>query len=450
MPPTINNNQPPPPPQPAPDMSRILANMAEMNSNFSGLGSLNGVIQGMNDRQSALESRLTQQYGLQNDFNNDQAHFNNQARSFFNNTQSQPPPIPQNYYFGGFGRGFEESSNLAGGFRPRETDNETDSNVSDMGYAQSNTQNPFQFQERQPVIPLDQLQLDNNNDDNAYSMIPDVRQPDYSIPRYISLPNAPDANYNEPLQLTDGNADEEEPLNLPIVNSDAENIVFHFTPQPNLLEPAKDGVVQTRINDLEAMKNEREARRQQKQDEQDAKQARDAKGYVAKQEEGDVIPESRARDGHEKKLSDLLKLDEMGNNAKVGYGDDFDNILKDFDWFMNSMEEQKFTDTRYGPEIQKTMKGEELKIYNKLMKVGTKDTYKGDATATHRTTAWKNIKAREDNIKEFVKRNQPKQQLPDFNQKDYVPLDERTMTMADLKNNSSAAAAPSTSGINFG
>ena len=370
----------------------------------------------------------------------------------FNNTQSQPPPIPQNYYFGGFGRGFEESSNLAGGFRPRETDNETDSNVSDMGYAQSNTQNPFQFQERQPVIPLDQLQLGDNND-NAYSMIPEVRQPDYSIPRYISTPNAPENNYNEPLQLTNGPVEEEPAAAaaiLPIVNSDAENIVFHFTPQPNLLEPAKDGVVQTRINEMEAMKNEREARRQQKQDEQDAKQARDAKGYVAKQEEGDIIPESGARDGHEKKLSDLLKLDEMGNNAKVGYGDDFDNILKDFDWFMNSMEEQKFTDTRHGPELQKTMKGEELKIYNKLMKVGTKDTYKGDATATHRTTAWKNIKAREDNIKEFVKRNQPKQQLPDFNQKDYVPLDERTMTMADLKNNSSAAAAPSTSGINFG
>ena len=96
------------------------------------------------------------------------------------------------------------------------------------------------------------------------------------------------------------------------------------------------------------------------------------------------------------------------------------------------------------------MKGEELKTYNKLMKVGTNDTFTRDASATHRTTAYKNIKAREDNIKEFVKRNQPKQALPDFNQKDYVPLDERTMTMADLKDNSSAAAAPSTSGINFG
>ena len=84
------------------------------------------------------------------------------------------------------------------------------------------------------------------------------------------------------------------------------------------------------------------------------------------------------------------------------------------------------------------------------MKVGTKETYKGDATATHRTTAWKNIKAREANIKEFVKRNQPKQALPDFNQKDYVPLDERTMTMVDLIDNSSAAAAPSTSDIKFG
>ena len=89
MPPTIN--QPPGPPGqpgPAPDMSRILSGMAEMNANFSGIGNLNNVIRGMNDRQSAMESRLTQQYGLQNDFNNDQAHFNNQARNFFTNNPS--------------------------------------------------------------------------------------------------------------------------------------------------------------------------------------------------------------------------------------------------------------------------------------------------------------------------------------------------------------------------
>ena len=47
----------------------------------------------LNDKQSALESRLTQQYGLQNDFNNDQVHFNNQARQFFTeNAYVAPPP----------------------------------------------------------------------------------------------------------------------------------------------------------------------------------------------------------------------------------------------------------------------------------------------------------------------------------------------------------------------
>ena len=89
MPPTINNT----PPAPVPDMGKILSHMAEMNSNFSGIGGLNSVIKGLNDKQSALESRLTQQYGLQNDFNNEQVHFNNQSRQFFTeNAYVAPPP----------------------------------------------------------------------------------------------------------------------------------------------------------------------------------------------------------------------------------------------------------------------------------------------------------------------------------------------------------------------
>jgi hypothetical protein len=198
---------------------------------------------------------------------------------------------------------------------------------------------------------------------------------------------------------------------------------------------------------LEALKNEREARRQQKQDEQDAKAKTKDDGKVATQDDGEELQPSLARDAYNQKQNDLKKHDEIGQNAMVGYND-VNNILRDYDWFMNSMEEPKYTESRHGKELQKTMKGEELRIYNKLMKVGTKANYKGDATATHRTTAFKNIKARENDINEFVKRNQPKQAQPDYKQKDYVPLDERTMTMADLKD-SGGVAAPSTNDIVF-
>ena len=98
MPPTINNT----PPAPVPDMGKILSHMAEMNSNFSGIGGLNSVIKGLNDKQSALESRLTQQYGLQNDFNNEQVHFNNQARQFFTeNAYVAPLPSAPPMFVGG-------------------------------------------------------------------------------------------------------------------------------------------------------------------------------------------------------------------------------------------------------------------------------------------------------------------------------------------------------------
>jgi hypothetical protein len=124
----------------------------------------------MNNRQSAMESRLTQQYGLQNDFNNDQAHFNNQARNFFSSGQSQYAPPPPNYYFS--------------------TSNSPDT-TSSTGHAAPVMPNPFQFATREPVVQLDQLQL-GGEFENANLLFPDMRQPDYSIPRYISMPEAPD------------------------------------------------------------------------------------------------------------------------------------------------------------------------------------------------------------------------------------------------------------------
>jgi hypothetical protein len=251
------------------------------------------------------------------------------------------------------------------------------------------------------------------------------------------MPEAPD--YNEPLQLTNGDEEEEEAAAaIPTANSDAENIVEQFIPQANVLDAPTDGTV-ARISDMEQLNNDRLARQQQKKTKDD--------GKIATQDEGEILQPNLARDIHNQKQSDLKKHDEIGQNAIVGYND-VNNILRDYDWFMESMEEQKYTKTRYGQEVQRTMKGDELRIYNKLMKVGTNTNYKGDATATHRTTAYKNIKAREADIHEFVKRNQPKQAQPDIKQKDYVPLDERMMTMETLKE-SGGVAAPSANELLF-
>ena len=113
------------------------------------------------------------------------------------------------------------------------------------------------------------------------------------------------------------------------------------------------------------------------------------------------------------------------------------------------MQDPIYTNTRHGQELQIHMKGEELKVYNKLMKVGTDANYKRDAGRIHRTTGLDNITKRKKDIIEYVQRKQPKQAQLDNNQKDYVPLDERTMTMETLKE-SGGVAAPSTNELRFG
>ncbi len=49
-------------------------------------------------------------------------------------------------------------------------------------------------------------------------MMPIAWQPDYSIPRYITLTSAPDSNYNEPFLLTNGDNEEEPAAALPNSN----------------------------------------------------------------------------------------------------------------------------------------------------------------------------------------------------------------------------------------
>ena len=44
-----------------------------------------------------------------------------------------------------------------------------------------------------------------------------------------------------------------------------------------------------------------------------------------------------------------------------------------------------YTNTRHGQELQIHMNGEELKVYNKLMKVGTNETYKNDIIVSQQT-----------------------------------------------------------------
>jgi hypothetical protein len=217
-------------------------------------------------------------------------------------------------------------------------------------------------------------------------------------------------------------------------------------PQANVIDASADGTV-PRISDMEQYNNDRQARYQQK------KTKDDGKG----EDEGNVLgtsgeaQPSLARDGHNLKEADLEKYAEIDKNAMAGY-DDYDNIIKDYNWFIDSMQEEKYTKaTKYNqPEKQINMRGDELKVYNKLMKVGTDDTYKNDASRIQRTTGLSNILARKNNIIEFVQRKQqdPKTPLPTGDSNDDK---KHSGSMLELLNTQSGAvAAPLANELRFG
>jgi hypothetical protein len=426
MPPTIN--QPPGPPGqpgPAPDMSRILSGMAEMNSNFSGIGNLTNVMRDMNNRQSAMESRLTQQYGLQNDFNNEQAHFNNQARNFFNSGQSQYAPPPPNYYFGG--------SNSSAATSATNT-------YTPAIPIPPNTPNPFQFSQRESAVQLDQLQL-GDEFENANLLFPDMRQPDYSIPRYISMPEAPD--YNEPLQLTNGDEEEEEAAAIPTANSDAENIVEQFMPQTNILESAKQDD-KKRLQDLQYQDSLRIAKEQKQQDillkeriaieKQQAledKQIKDQESAAKFQKQRDEVNSKRDKEYNTFTQTEHNLMKQYNNLA---------DFTTDYDIFLMTV----------GPEYEtehKFLAPTERKIYNKLMKGVDNDSLKGNAPRIGSLKALENIQ-NNTMLQNFIKKTETIDYTPPkkANQKS----DSMVAMLERDKSGASGVAAPSTNELRFG
>jgi hypothetical protein len=63
------------------DIGNLLKMMVAGNKDFSGIGNLYGKVNELVNRQSALESRLTDQYGFENDaFDDANVHYNNEER----------------------------------------------------------------------------------------------------------------------------------------------------------------------------------------------------------------------------------------------------------------------------------------------------------------------------------------------------------------------------------
>jgi hypothetical protein len=363
MPPTINNT-----PAPVPDMGKILATMAEMNSNYSGIGGLNSVIKGLNDKQSALESRLTQEYGLQNDFNNNQAHFNNQARNFFTaNAYVAPPPSAPPMFVGG-------------------------------GVYQQPVLNPF------------------NADDSTIGSDSNI----FSF----------DGHLDDISEFTDNTVDENSLIENMFqksqnkTNEQEEAPQFQFQPQPNL-QPVieKDPIEEQRIADLQQAQEQelqnqkriqaREEAIKRKEDEKLLKeqQAETNRLEIEKRAEADVILnqkyDAQQAEINAEKQAQFETYAETSDRLMKTYGS-YDAFLEDY---------TKFTESK---NDDKKLSAPEKQIYNRL-------SLSNRAQNIGRAKALSNIQ-NNTNLNKFIALNKPHEKEPSS----YVPLNERTGSLFDL------------------
>jgi len=373
MPPTINNT--PPASNPNPDMGKILATMAEMNSNYSGIGGLNSVIKGLNDKQSALETRLSQEYGLQNDFNNNQAHFNNQARNFFTaNAYVAPPPSAPPMFVGG-------------------------------GVYQQPVLNPF------------------NADDSTIGSDSNI----FSF----------DGHLDDISEFTDNTVDENSLIENMFqksqnkTNEQEEAPQFQFQPQPNL-QPVieKDPVEEQRIADLQRAQEQEQ--RAQEQELQNQKRIQAREEAIKRKEDDKLLKEQQAETNRleiEKRAEADVILNQKydAQQAEINaekqaqfetYAETSDRLMKTYGNYDAFLEDYtKFTESK---NDDKKLSAPEKQIYNKL-------SLSNRAQNIGRAKALSNIQ-NNTNLNKFIALNKPHEKEPSS----YVPLNERTGSLFDL------------------
>lgn len=249
------------------DISNLLKTLVQSNKDFSGVGKLFSKVNQLENRQSSLESRLTDQFNLFNDISdNEHTHYNNEDRSQASSIQT--PPIHNFYSY----PNYFQSDNLRSA-----SEQNNDQNILQIGYYppeepvpedydanmfESETPNVINF-EGQPSIDeiINQPEENKNDESNPITYdntFPNKKQNKYPIEPLKYITNPMRQEYN-PLQ------------NFTFPKQEEPEDLTDFIPQENMFGQHRNkmsqlnelGKTMEQQKELEKQRNEEIAKKQQ-------------------------------------------------------------------------------------------------------------------------------------------------------------------------------------------
>lgn len=250
------------------DISNLLKTLVQSNRDFSGVGNLFSKVNQLENKQSALESRLTDQFGLSNDISDNEHIHYNEDRSQSNSIQT--PPIhnfysyPNNFQSDNV-RSTPEQNNdqnilQIGYYPPPETEQPNESYDANM--FESKTPNVINFGGQPSIDEITNQPEENKNDESN------------SITYENTFPNKKQNNYPiEPLKyITNPMRQEYNPLqNFTFPKQEETEDLTDFIPQENMFGQPRNKMSQLnelgktieQQKELEKQRNEEIAKKQQ-------------------------------------------------------------------------------------------------------------------------------------------------------------------------------------------
>ena len=245
------------------DISNLLKTLVQSNKDFSGVGKLFSKVNQLENRQSSLESRLTDQFSLFNDISDNQhIHYNNEDRSQASSLDTTTPihnfySYP-NYFQSDYLRSASQQNNdqnilQIGYYPPEEQPNES----YDANMFESETPNVINFGGQPPIDEIINQPEDNTNPITYENTFHNKKQNNYPIEPLKYITNPMRQEYN-PLQ------------NFTFPKQEHENLT-DFIPQENMFSqhnqnkspPNKIAAKIEQEKELEKQRNEEIAKQQQ-------------------------------------------------------------------------------------------------------------------------------------------------------------------------------------------
>lgn len=289
------------------DISNLLKTLVQSNKDFSGVGKLFSKVNQLENRQSSLESRLTDQFNLFNDISdNEHTHYNNEDRSQASSIQT--PPIHNfysypNYFQSDNLRSASEQNNdqnilQIGYYPPEEQPNES----YDANMFESETPNVINFGGQPSIDEIINQPEDNTNPITYENTFHNKKQNNYPIEPLKYITNPMRQEYN-PLQ------------NFTFPKQEEPEDLTDFIPQENMFGQHRNKMSQ--LNELgKTMEQQKELEKQRNEE-------------IAKKQQDEI---QQLRNEKHAKFTEnqniINKLEQKGITPN-GIQSNYDNILKE-------------------------------------------------------------------------------------------------------------------------